>query len=99
MLPAATDTDPTRPSCSTQGAVQVGDRGVVQQDCGAQAADRGKVRVLAAVGDRLGKPLHAVLLFSAGLQRNARQPLQPSIDRLKGNVDAMGGLLEELLEI
>src|SRR3546814_1642793 len=38
-------------------------------------------------------------LFSGALQRNATPPQQPSIDRLQGIVDAMGGLLEELLEI
>src|SRR3546814_183776 len=72
---------------------------VVQQSAQARAAAQGKSRFLAAVGDRLRQPLHAMHLFIGALQRNATPPQQPSIDRLQGIVDAMGGLLEELLEI
>src|SRR3546814_13398500 len=72
---------------------------VVQQSAQARAAAQGKSRFLAAVGDRLRQPLHAMHLFIGALQRNATPPPQPSIDRLQGIVDAMGGLLEALLAI
>lgn len=71
----------------------------VQHSATAQAASEGKAQFLAAVGDRLRQPLHAMHLFIGALQRNATPAQQSSIDRLQGIADAMGGLLEELLEI
>src|SRR3546814_10168625 len=38
-------------------------------------------------------------LFIGALKCNATPPQQPSLERLQGSVDAIGGLLEELLEI
>src|SRR3546814_19864387 len=80
---------------SADGRVRASASEVVQQSAQARAAAQGKSRFLAAVGDRLRQPLHAMPLFIGALQRNATPPQQPSIDRLQGLGDALGGLLEE----
>lgn len=70
-----------------------------QQWSQAQAARHGKAQFLAAVGDRLRQPLHALHLFIGVLQRSAVPAQQAAIDRLQQSAHAMGGLLEELLDI
>lgn len=70
-----------------------------QQWSQAQAARHDKAQFLAAVGDRLRQPLHALHLFIGVLQRSAAPAQQATIDRLQQSAHAMGGLLEELLDI
>lgn len=65
----------------------------------AQAAEQAKARFLAVVGDRLRQPLQAMNLFIGALRRDASAAQLPAIERLHEVAQAMGGILDELLEL
>lgn len=71
----------------------------LQRAAEAQTATRGKAQFLAAVGDRLRQPLHAMNLFIGALGNDAQPSQRLPLSRLHDSAQAMVGLLEELLEL
>lgn len=88
-----------RQTSEARRSVRASTSEALQHSATAQAAFAGKAQFLAAVGDRLRQPLHAMHLFVGALQRNATPAQRPSIESLQGIVNTMSELLEELLEI
>ena len=70
-----------------------------------EAADRAKTRFLAAASHDLRQPIHALGLFTSGLEKLAempelrREPLQQLAQKFRSSISGLSGLLGALLDI
>lgn len=66
----------------------------------AELANKGKTAFLAAAGHDLRQPMHALVQYHADLaRRNASTTLDETIQRIGKSLDAMGDLLDAMLEV